>query len=449
MARKTLWAVNVIPVPREPQQLPAVHEAWLPREHSLHRPRHGGRQLTALISAVVFFVTPTLMWVFGMRPTEIENHALAGFPSLADGWGLFTGLPTWATDQLSFRSAAITAADGISRGLFGESAPHDQGGTSNSGPLPGSPPPANGDTPTQGTSSGPVDQAGYRQVIEGKDGWLYYGVDAEAKCAPNRPLSDTIARIEQVREMVRNSGRTFVWIVPPDKSTMVPQYLPATYPGKDCHQAAEGPTWSQLDAAGAMDLRPELQQVTAQLGRPVYYQLDTHWTDEGGLTLTRNLAEAMRPGITGTWQTPAAGIYSGSADLPKLLGRSGEKRSVAYALSPDGSTNRAGAIITNLDTPVHQTSTPIAGTIDDSTLVYGDSFTIASSRYLTAAFTNLTMLNYSTTKTSTDEAVNQFVNSKVVVLETVERSVSSGALPFFDDAFIAQLRTQLAQHPVG
>lgn len=436
-------------VAREPQQLPAVHEAWLPREHALHRPRHGGRQLTALISALVFFVTPTLMWVFGMRPTEIENHALAGFPSIGDGWGFFTGLPTWATDQLSFRSAAITAADGISRGIFGESAPHDQGGTSNSGPLPGSPPPANGQTPTNGTSLGPVDQAGYRQVIEGTNGWLYYGVDAEAKCAPNRPLADTIERINEVRDIVLSSGRKFVWVVPPDKSTMVPQFLPSTYPGKDCHQAAETPTWAQLDAAGAMDLRPELRQVTAQIGRPVYTPLDTHWTDEGALALTRNVADSVQPGVTATWQSPQIGTYTGTADLPKLLGRSGEKTSTLYSLDPDGVTDRAGPIITNLDTPYRHSSPPLTGTVDTPTLVYGDSFTIASSRYLAAAFSNLTMLNYSTTKTTVDQAVDEFVNAKAVVLETVERGVSAGSLPFFDDGFIQQLRTKLAQHPVG
>ncbi|KAA9152397.1 hypothetical protein FPZ12_036920 [Amycolatopsis acidicola] len=432
---------------REPQQLPAVHEAWLPREHSLHRPRHGGKQLTALVSALVFFVTPTLLWVFGVRPTEIENHALAGFPSMSQGWAFFTSLPTWATDQLSFRSAAIEAADGISRTLFGESAPHDQGGTSNSGPLPGSPPPANSETP--GTQSGPVDKAGYRQVIEGSNGWLYYGVDAEAKCAPSRPLSDTIARIQEIRDIVQASGRKFVWVVPPDKSTMVPQYLPSSYPGKDCHDAGEAPTWQQLDAAGAMDLRPELQKVAAQLGRPVFPPEDTHWNDEGSLTLTRNVAEAIQPGVTKTWTSPAVGTWNGTADLPKLLGRSGQKTSTLYNLEPDGMTNRAGPIITNLDTPQRRIESPIPGTIDKKTLVYGDSFTIASSRYLVGGFSDLTMLNYSTSKTTPMQAVDEFVNSDVVVLETVERTVSGGALPFFDDGFIDQLRTQLAQHPIG
>lgn len=433
---------------QEPQQLPAVHEAWLPREHPLHRPRHGGRQWIALISAMVFFVTPTLLWVFGVRPSEIENHALAGFPSVSAGWAFFTGLPTWATDQLSFRTAAIEAADGVSRGLFGEPLPHDQGGTSDSGPLPGSPPPATGGTPGL-ESSGPVDQAGYRQVVEGTDGWLYYGVDAEAKCTPSRPLADTIARIQLVRNLVLSSGRQFVWVVPPDKSTMVPQFLPSSYPGKDCQQAAEGPTWSQLDAADAMDLRPELRAIEKQLGRPVYTPADTHWTDEGGLSLTRNVAEAVQPGVTKTWRSPAIGSYTGSADLPKLLGKSGTKTSVLYNLYPDGVTNRAGPIVTEIETPSQHTEPPITGTVDKKTLIYGDSFSIASSRYLTGAFSNLTMLAYSTTKTTAQQAADQFVDAQVVVLETVERSVSGGALPFFDDGFIDRLRTALAQHPVN
>lgn len=435
-------------VAQEPRQLAAVHEAWLPREHPLHRPRHGGKQLTALVSALVFFVTPTLLWVFGVRPSEIENHRLASFPGASSGWGLFTGLPTWATDQLSFRTGAIAAADGISRGLFGEPLPHDQGGTANSGPLPGGPPPANGETPGPQVNSGPLDQAGYRQVIEGKDGWLYYGVDAEAKCAPTRPLADTIARIQQVRDIVLASGRQFVWVVPPDKSTMVPQFLPSSYPGKECQQAAVAPTWSQLDAAGALDLRPELRAIAAQLNRPVYPPADTHWTDEGGLSLTRNVAEAVQPGITKTWQSPAVGSYTGSADLPKLLGKTGSKTSVLYNLMPDGLTNRAGPIVTNIETPAKHTEAPITGTVNTKTLVYGDSFGIASSRYLTGAFSDLTILAYSTDKTTPAQAVDQFVDARVVVLETVERSISAGSLPFFDNGFIDQLRTALAQHPV-
>jgi alginate O-acetyltransferase complex protein AlgJ len=430
-------------VAHQPQQLPAVHEAWLPREHALHRPRHGGKQLTALISALVFFATPTLLWVVGARPAEIENHRLAGFPSMAQGWAFFTSLPTWATDQLTFRAAAIGAADAISQAIFGESAPRDEGPSSGAGPLPGSPP--GGGEP--GEQSSPADQAGYRQVIEGKNGWLYFGTDAEAKCAPTHPLEDSLARIAQLKTIVESSGRKFVWIVPPDKSTMVPQFLPSSYPGKDCHQAAEAPTWAQLDAAGAMDVRTQVQQSATQLGRPIYPPNDTHWTDEGGMIMTRAVADAVQPGVTRTWQSTAVGSYTVPADLPPLLGRRGDKTNLLYDLRPDGVTDRAGKISV-IDTPVTQSLTPLTGTVDKKTLVYGDSFTMASSRYLVGAFSNLTMLAYSTNKTSQSQAIDAFVNSEVVVLETVERNVSGGALPFFNDGLLNELRTQLTEHPV-
>lgn len=428
-------------------QLPAVHEAWLPREHALHRPRHGGRQLVALICAVVFFVTPTMLWVFGVRPAEIENRHLTGFPSLASGWGFFTGLPSWGTDQLTFRAWAIQAADGISEAIFGEPAPHDGSGTDNGGPLPGTPPAGPMEPAPADGGSGPLDQAGYRQVVQGSNGWLYYGLDAEAKCAPSRPLSETLAKIAELRDIVESSGRKFVWVVPPDKSTMVPQYLPPSYPGKQCQQAAEGPLWAQLDAFGIVDLRAGLREAARQVGRPVYPANDTHWTDEGGLVMAATLANTIQPGVTQTWKFNPIGSYTVSADLPPLLGKHGDKTEVVYDLRPDGVTDRAGKL-TEIDTPVVSKTPPLTGMVNKKTLVYGDSFTMASSRYLQGAFSNLTMLAFYTDKTSQAEAIQQFVNSDVVVLETVERSVSGGYLPFFDEGLLNALRTQLAAHPL-
>jgi hypothetical protein len=85
-----------------------------------------------------------------------------------------------------------------------------------------------------------------KRVVQGADGWLYYGFDADAKCQRTHPLSETIGKLNERRKAVEDSGRKFVFVVPPDKSTMVPQFLPASYPGKDCAKAAEDPTWNQL-----------------------------------------------------------------------------------------------------------------------------------------------------------------------------------------------------------
>lgn len=431
-----------------PDQLPQVHEAFLPRDHALHRPRHGGRQLTALISALVFFLAPTALWLVGVRTGEIENHKVAGFPSLSRGWGFFTDLPQWATDQLSFRESAIAAEDGISHGLFGEDPPLDNGKTPPAGPLAGSPiPPPAGPADQTPSSDG---QPGYSKVVRGSDGWLYYGYDAEAKCFPTRQITETVAKINELRAAVEQSGRKFILVVPPDKSTMVPQFLPPDYPGKSCAEAAIAPAWSQIvGAAGGVDLRPGLQAAAAQAGHPIYPAADTHWADEGALAMTRAIADAVQPGVTRTWTGEPVGQYSTPADLSLLINRPVTKTNVMYSLRPDGVVDRTGQFGETIDQPVHKRSAPLTGTVDRPTLIYGDSFTAASSRYLPSAFTNLTMLAYSTQKTPQQKAVDEFVNAQVVVVEAVERNVSGGQLAFTDEGFIQAVRTALAQHPIG
>lgn len=434
-------------VAREPQHLPSVHEAWLPREHALHRPRHGGKQLTAIACALVFFAAPALSWVFGARPAEIENHELTGFPSIADGWAFFTGLPGWATDQLVFRSGAIAAADAVSQGLFGEPAPLDQGEAKDSGPLPGTPPPPGGVGPVD---PGPPDVgAGYRRVIQGSDGWLYYGYDTDAKCSPIRPLDETLGKLAELRAAVESSGREFVFVVAPDKTTMLPEHLPASFPGKECAQAAGPAVWQRLTGeAEAVDLREPLRAMQQRTGKPIYPPNDTHWTDEGALVLTRELAEAVQPGSTRTWETSPARKYTVAADLPPLIGKRGDKTNLSYALKPDGRSDRSTKPIDDIDEPAYRVSVPVTGTVNNQVLVFGDSFTEASSRYLPGGFSNLTMLGYPAMEANPDAAVQAFAGSEVIVVETVERAVASGNLPFLQDSFIESARQAMAARPM-
>lgn len=424
-------------------QLPPVHEAWLPREHALHRPRHGGRQLTALICALVFFATPTTLWIIGQRPAEIENHKLAALPGISDGWRMFTKLPAWATDQLIFRGAAIDAADGISRGVFGEPPPFGTG--PQSGPLPGSPPPPNKQPgePTQ-------DASRYRTVIEGDDGWLYLGFDVRGKCDPQRPLSRTIKGLNKLRKAVESSGREFVLVVPPDKTTMVPQHLPESYAGKACAAAATRKLWPRLiEEAKSVDLRPVLQQVAENVDRPPYPPNDTHWTDDGSVAMTMSLVEHLRPGLTSGWRVVPNGVHSGSADLPPMIGRTGTKTTVRYMVMPDGETNRVGQFHAEIGTAQRSAQPNIQGSVPERTLIFGDSFTEASSAYLSAGFSDVTLLGYAAATTDPAGTMKAFVDSKVIVVETVERVLASGTADFLYDDFIDRLAPKLAAQPVG
>jgi alginate O-acetyltransferase complex protein AlgJ len=441
--------------PRQPPGLPPVHESWLPREHPLHRPRHGGRQRVALVCAVLFFLVPSVSWVFGARPHQIENRPLASFPSPSSGWGFFTGLGQWATDHLVFRGGAVQAADAISNGLFDEQFPLGQSSSDQAaGPLPGSTPATNQPTTMPGPQVGPGsdtgNNAGYTEVIQGKNGWLYLGQDVTAKCLPAHPLSQTINAINALRQAVVASGRSFVFVIPPDKSTMEPQNLPDSYAGKSCATAVSGPFWQAVtNQAGAMDLRPDLSKVQRRIGAPVYYPLDTHWTDEGALVMARDVAENLQPGVTSTWKTELIGTRTAAADLPPLIGQSEQRKGNVYALAPSGQGDRTQSLAGSISVaPQQMTSAPETGTYNAPVTVLGDSFTEASASYLGAAFSKLTMVNYSLIDTNQQAVLNSLVNSKVVVLEAVERVVADGNGEFLGDGFVKALTALLAAHPM-
>ena len=427
--------------------LPPVHEAWLPREHSLHRPRHARRQLTALICALVFFTSPTVMWLFGMRPVELENHELASFPNPLSGWGFFTGMDLWATDNLVFRADAIEAADWASRTFFGESAPFDQGNTTPSGPLPGSPEePARPGAPDEEDPA----TAGFRRVIEGKDGWLYFGEDVIAKCQPEQSIDSTVQRLADLRAAVEASGRKFILVAVPDKTTMVPEYLPDRYPGQECARKATPNLWQQLSAVPrAVDMRPPLQAVTDELGRPVFHPLDSHWTSEGAMEMVRQAAERVEPGVSDDWRVDRSGTSTGTSDLPPLIGREGTNRSTSYELRPNGRTDRTANHLDDLREPVRRSSRPLAGMVDKPTLLLGDSFSLAASRYMPAAFADVTQLYYSTAASDPGVVVDAMGDNEVVIVEIVERNIAEGALQMYDPAFIEQVREELQKRPIS
>src|SRR5690606_29540335 len=204
-------------VPEQQYGLPPVHEAWLPKEHPLHRPRHAKRQLTALLCVLVFFTAPVISWVFGARPQPLENRPMAEFPSITDGWGFFTGLGPWATDHLPFRQQPIQSVDGVSRFVF-QAPARLSGGSRSAVARPGEQP--------------ELDENVFPPVIEGKDGWLFLGHDISYRCVPRMDLDRVIAGLRRWRDVVEASGRKFVLVIAPDKSTLYPEYLPDEYAGQ-------------------------------------------------------------------------------------------------------------------------------------------------------------------------------------------------------------------------
>ncbi|WP_198042901.1 MULTISPECIES: alginate O-acetyltransferase AlgX-related protein [Actinoalloteichus] len=435
----------------ESSVLPAVHESWLPREHALYRPRHGGRQLTALIAGAVFFAAPLAAYAVGVRAAEIENRPLVALPTPADGWGLFTGMPQWAVDHLVFREAAVQAADVVSRGIFAE--PRGRSGAPVELPGPIAPPPGDQRSPGSGAEE-PSDLteslilAESSEVIEGKDGWLYLGYDIEGKCTPYRDLDQSIASLRELRRVVEASGRDLVILIAPDKSTVVPEHLPDAYPDLDCARQATEEFWERVPAeTGALDLRAELRRPEIGDGRPAYYRMDTHWTDEGALAALRAVAQEIDPGGSESWVIDRDGTAAHTPDLAVMQGRPTEESGMRYRLRPDGELNRTGPRIHRFEQPVRFEGEPMPGMIAEPVAMLGDSFMVSTSRYLPGVFSDLSLVNYTAAQSDRAAMLDMLADGDVIVVQSVERLIAGGVTPFLDPGVIADIGAALAARP--
>jgi alginate O-acetyltransferase complex protein AlgJ len=411
-----------------------VGTAGLRRDHLRQRPHHAGRRLTALICAGLFFFGPLTALSLGAQPARFENRALAAFGDPRDGWAWLAGLPAWAADHVPFRDGAVGATEVVSRGLFGEPAP-----------LPG---------PLQehrlaGPAVAPVPHRSidaFPSVIEGRDGWLYLGADISGACVPSRSLTDTLESLRRLRTAVEASGRQFLLVVAPDKTTMVPEQLPTEYLGQDCAARARDEFWRRVVAeTGAIDLRPALVEIARRKGSPVYYPADTHWSQEGGLAMTYALADRVAPGITDNWQVALTGSIRWPDDISPLLGRSGDRAISTYSLAPVGQPDRTRSVASDFRLPLRLSTAPVAGAVNQPVRMIADSFTQFASRYLAAAFTDLTVVHPETVAAAPRLAGDQLAGGNVVVLQVAERNLLSGTSPILLQPVITELAHQLAR----
>jgi alginate O-acetyltransferase complex protein AlgJ len=416
-----------------------VHEAWLPEDHPLRRPRHSARQRTALACAVVFFLTPLLAFTVGIRAGEIENRPLSRLPSGVGSWAWFGALQDWATDHLPLRAAAVRAQDVISHGMFGET-PAARNGRQPSVPL----------APQVGTTEGGrprVDTSTFPQIIEGSDGWLYLGQDVTLKCAPQRSLDDTIGALRRLRRSVESTGRRFVLVVAPDKTTMAPEHLPASYPGRDCAQRATEEFWQRVPKeTGAIDLRQPLRDVVQRLG-PVYDGMDSHWTYEGGVVMTYAIGNELMPWLTPGWLVTPGKVTPWPADLPQLLGRNATRSLQSYGLAPDGHTDRTDYAPSDFRTATRYTSAPLDGTIGTSVGMIADSFTQFASPFLAAVCTDLTIVHPETVAGDPHAAAELLADKQTVVVELAERQLAGGASPLLLEPVLDEISRVLASRP--
>ena len=401
------------------------------------------RRPLALLLALAFFFTPAVAFLAGARPQAIENRALSSLPTLSDGWSFFPKFTTWAVDHLPLRGEAVQANAAVSEQVFGEPPPSrsDSGG------------PIGGSTGSS-TGSGKSGAVTYPMVIQGKNGWLYYGSDTSNLCTPERSIPDTLARLDRLAKAVQSSGRRFVLAIAPDKSTIYPKKLPDTYVGKSCSEKRRTQFWNALRAtppAGYLDLRGPLEAAQKRAGVPLYRQTDTHWGPLGAGIYAERLARTLDPALLSSTELVRTGTSTRRGDLGNMIGAPHVDR---FA---DAQLRRLGVVPVgraSLDLPevpyspeTFTNRTTGAKLYAPPTLMLGDSFTSASGTALGPLFANVTLLHNNTANLYPQAVASLMASADTVIYEVVERDVASGRGGLISDSSLAAIEKTLAAQP--
>ena len=387
-------------------------------------PRRRRATILMAVVAIVFFFGPGVAYLGGARAKEIENRRLTSFPSISQGWSALPQLGRWAVDHLPGRQQAVDANDAVTRHVFGE-------------------------YPNYGTTgTGPVQ---YPYVLSGKNGWLYFGDDIANKCNPLLGIGQTMARMQKLANVVTKSGRRFLLVVAPDKSTSYPQALPANYPGKACSTAWSQKFWTTLRATPGLnlvDLLAPLEEAQQRTGQPMSRPHDSHFSPLGASIFAQTLADSLDSRLAqGTTANPG-GYVDVQGDLSVLTGHTTTDHVQAYPVERAGVTQQHGS-----QAALHYTRTQVvnkttsAPLYQDPTIILGDSFTASSLPDLVPYFRSLDLLHSEASVLYPQAVASWMISRGTVIYEIVERSAATGRAGLLSDASLAAITKTLAAHP--
>jgi alginate O-acetyltransferase complex protein AlgJ len=389
--------------------------------------------------ALVFFFGPAIAAAAGVRAPTIENHKLGPLPTTSDGWSSFGIFDTWATDHLPLRNDAIKANTTVERDVFGETPDYGANGTATTTTATG----VAGISAPQPTAPPASAAPDFPTVVGGIDGWLYYGTDFRDACNPVLSAPVIAQQFGRLSQIMQRAGKKFVMVIAPDKSDIYPEYLPVADQGTTCTSKAQAALWAALAAhppAGYLDLHGALLAAKAQApGTLLYRKLDTHWNGRGALIYGHLLADSLDPQLWQTTTVTPLGDTKANTDLEALLGQKATETAPAFSVT------RPGVVQTvNTDFQVANTTTD-APLVTDPTLFISDSFTESARFAINPFFKAAGFINSSAAGSAFPSLVSAIQNSKLVVLEIVERDVVGGQAPILQTSVLDHLAASLGE----
>ena len=269
------------------------------------------------------------------------------------------------------------------------------------------------------------------RIIVGKQGWLFYSKDekflADRGLDPfsESELDSWQDLLEKRESWFAHRGIPFLVVIPPDKQTIYPEYLPDEFRGFL--------TPSRLDQLIArlrerrspvliVDLRPALFE--AKRRGQVYFKTDSHWNDDGAYAAYVALLDAIGKALPNRRLPPqprsnfAIVTATKSGDLAQQLDLYFEYHEETTELIRRDFLGRPDAFEKLIQIPSTEGPDPSAPRL----LTYNDSFTGPLVQFLSANFSHATYFWNPITEII-DPAPVKGARPDIVIHEFVERKL--------------------------
>lgn len=174
------------------------------------------------------------------------------------------------------------------------------------------------------------------KVVGGKEGWLFYGMDAKPDVNPIGDYEGTNSYTQNeineaydatfwVQQNMQNRGIEFAILVPPNKENIYSEYMPDTYIHSE--QSRTDYLIDYLSNSGINIVSPKKELLENHDDFQLYYSYDTHWNQLGAYigvkdtlqTWGFNMPELSQRTISNS-ELRREYHYCGEDDLAKMLG---------------------------------------------------------------------------------------------------------------------------------
>lgn len=270
------------------------------------------------------------------------------------------------------------------------------------------------------------------KVVIGRNGMLFYTGDKELEDYRHHvPFTESqLAQLRDYLETVHGwlaeHGIKYLFVIPPNKTTVYPEFMPYPAPLKGSKRIDQLIDYLRVHHSAVIPLDLRMELASSKAAGLLYYRTDTHWNYRGGLVGNQAIITALQRQLPGMKPVPS---------LPNLfVNEEGPGGDLALMLgNPDGFresyTNvnlqvmRAGGFCIYSLGMISESSPPFTTHCVSQpyrTVVFHDSFFIGMFPFFAASIGEATFLSHRITTSDLRKfALNSHVD--VVIDEWLER----------------------------